>query len=1000
MSHPHKTLNRIIALAVFGYAFILYVLTLAPTASFWDCGEFIAVAHGLQVTHPPGAPFFLLVGRLFTMFMPAEWVAYAMNMMSALCSAVTIMLLYLIIVRLIREWNVAPDEMSFPARFAMYAGAVIGALTFAVTDTFWFNAVEAEVYAMSMFFTAIVVWLPFKWADHMDEPGNERWLVLIAYMFGLALGVHLLNLLAIFFVALIIYFKKTDFTWQSFLIMGAISVAAFLSIYPITVSELPVWSQAFSEASYGLLSPLIFFLLVAIAIAVGIWYTHVNNMHWMNVALVCYAMVMIGYSSYALVFIRSAADPPIDENDPETTSALISYLKREQYGDTPLLRGNSYSNELGQIDRRKEVFFPRRYSGDRRHMSVYAQYSSDLAYFLGYQVNHMYIRYFNWNFVGREADIQDSGWASGFFNDSSHKEHPAHNNYFFLPLLLGLLGLAHHIKRDGKRAFSVGVLFLVTGLAIVVFLNQYPYQPRERDYAYVGSFFAFAIWIGIGATAVLELIAEQVKKSTEYAQYAAAGLMFLAVPGWMLIENYDDHDRSNRYVAPDYAYNLLNSCAPYAILFTNGDNDTFPLWYIQEVEGVRTDVRVVCLSLLNTNWYIKQLKNQWSHESPPLPISYTDEEIDRLDEKFQWRNPNTDFWTPKEVVIPVDKEVIKKRHTLPDGMREPDGPMEGESFELYSPSMDFGMPVDSLDDEIRWYYEGRFLTEIRGEKKYYTYIQDDIILDLLKNNQWVRPIYFAVTVSYDGQLDMQEYFRLEGQAFRVVPKKGQKRSQFGQIEPKIHGERLRSFRFREVDNPNAYFDENIRRMLDQYRTLITQQAVAYQKEGMADSAAFWLKWGEQKVPFETVEGDVTSMVTYAYRYAMAGASEDALRLASEVEEKIMEEFTSDVERIDEVDSQLRNLESEFREARASADMQAARNIQNRSNQLIQARNNVLEAVSYHRSRLVLLQRIYYMLGENERGDGLKDVVMQVAGEWVPFPSDSLENARQAGRLQL
>ncbi len=344
-------------------------------------------------------------------------------------------------------------------------------------------------------------------------------------------------------------------------------------------------------------------------------------------------MIIIGFSSYALVMIRSMQNPPIDENDPQTVQSFVSYINRDQYGQTPLFRGYDYNNDLGRIDRSKKVFFPRRYDEDPSHLKKYAEYSSDWSYFWDYQVGHMYLRYFGWQFIGRDSDVQDSGVNAGFAA-SRNKDNPAHNVYYFIPFIIGLVGMVFHFQKDWKRALAVLALFIMTGFAIVVFLNQYPFQPRERDYSFVGSFFAYSIWIGLGVTGLIELATDLIKQN-KWIAYGIAGICFIGAPMNMLRENYHDHDRSHRYVAPDYAYNLLSSCAPYAILFTNGDNDTFPLWYLQEVEHVRTDVRVVCLSLLNTEWYIKQLKNQWSHESPPLPISYTDEEIDQLPLKFQ-----------------------------------------------------------------------------------------------------------------------------------------------------------------------------------------------------------------------------------------------------------------------------------------------------------------------------------------------------------------------------
>ena len=606
MFSDHNKTNKYLAIFTFFVSLIVYTLTLAPTASFWDAGEFIAVAHGLQVNHPPGAPLYSILGRVASMFMPTEYVALSINFLSSLASAFTVMFLYLIIVRLVREFRPAYDEMSKSDKIGMYGGGLVGALTFAVTDTFWFNAVEAEVYALSMFFTAIVVWLALKWAENHDKAYNERWLVLIAYMFGLAIGVHLLNLLALFFVALIVYFKKKDFTLVSFGLMGVISVLSFLLVYPFTIQELPDWADKIHKSSYGLIGPMTFIFIFMGLIAWGIYYTQKHKHRLANIALISYAMIMIGYSSYSVIMIRSIADPPIDENDPETVEAFVKYLKREQYGETPLLKGKNFDNAIGNINQDKEVFFPRRYSSQPNHVNYYKQYDSDWDFFWSYQINHMYIRYFNWNFIGRVSDMQDTGWQSGFETEK-YPENAASNAYYFIPFLLGVFGLIFHFTSDWRRAFAILTLFFITGIAIIIFLNQTPYQPRERDYAYVGSFFAFAIWVGLGVTGLVDL-AKSYLKDNAVVSYGIVALALIGSPILMGSQNWDDHDRHDRYVAPDYAKNLLNSVAPNAIIFTNGDNDTFPLWYAQEVEGVRTDVRIVCLSLLNTDWYIKQLK--------------------------------------------------------------------------------------------------------------------------------------------------------------------------------------------------------------------------------------------------------------------------------------------------------------------------------------------------------------------------------------------------------
>jgi len=993
MFSNHNTTNRTFALFTFFATLILYCITIAPTASFWDSGEFIAVAHGLQVNHPPGAPFYSLVGRLFSMFMPVSYVALSINFISALSSALTVMLLYLIIIRLVEEFRGPAEEMETMDLIGMYGGALLGAFAFSVTDTFWFNAVEAEVYAPSMFFTAIVVWLALKWSEHHEEPYNERWLVLIAYMFGLALGVHLLNLLALFFVALIIYFKKNNFTLISFSITGAIASVSFLIIYPFTVQMLPGIMDNIERATYGLIGPITFIALVIAVIGGAIYYTHKKNMRIANIVMLCYAMIIIGYSSYSVIFIRSIADPPIDENDPETVEAFISYLEREQYGQTPLLTGYTYDNARGTINQEEEVFFPRRYSGSGAHIQQYANYESDWDFFINYQVNHMYIRYFNWNFIGREADIQDTGWQAGF-TESEYEDNPANNSYFYLPFLLGLFGLIFHFQRDWKRALSILALFIMTGFAIIVFLNQTPLQPRERDYAYVGSFFAFSIWIGMGGVGMVELIKDYLK-SNHSAAYAVLGLLFISIPGLMGYQNFDDHDRSNRYVAPDYAYNLLNSVAPNALIFTNGDNDTFPLWYLQEVEGVRTDVRIVCLSLLNTEWYIKQLRDQWSHESAPLPISLTDEEIEEMTSALSLHQPDT-------INIPVNKDLLKSAFSGDQRYKETIGVKPDTSLEIFREGVDFEMPVDSLDSEVSWFFQGRSAgPDGQGNQRYYTQVQDEVIIDILKTNNWLRPVYFANTVSTTSQLNLQNYFRFEGKAFRVVPKHKQAGS-FGWMDPDIHAERLRSFQFREWNNPDLYLDENIRRMLGNYRYSITELADNYRRIGKADSARKWLRWGEENIPFNFLEGEsaVNSLVLYAYSYAQVDDSTNAQRLADTGKREILDKLRRSIDRYDEIQNRIVSTNEEIKQARMNADMEEQRRLRSRVQQITSQRDNIARDINFAISHLTILQRIYFMAGADETAIALADEVNAITSSRIGLPTTREENKAQFDEFGL
>lgn len=865
-----KRTEKLVAAAVFIYAAVIYLLTVAPATSFWDSGEFIAIANRLQVSHPPGAPFYMLVGRLFSMFVPTQYIAFAVNLVSVFSSAFTVLFLHLIIVRLVREWQGHPATWNPIDRIVALVGGVVGACTFAVTDSFWFNAVEAEVYALSMLFTAAVVYLILRWREeaaleeerlnsgqHRFGLATNRYLILISYLFGLAIGIHLLNLLAIFFIALIVfYIEFENVEWSPKQLFwglvgtGAISSLAFLVVYPGIVQILP-----------GVLgdspSPVMFMLLTFAAIGFGVYWTQKQGMQALNLVMLCLTVVMIGYSSYTLIFIRSAANPPIDENDPETVDAIVSYLKREQYGNTPVLKGFTYDNALGNVDTRngREKYFPRRYSPDPNHMRVYAQYNSDSEFFWQYQIGHMYVRYFMWNFVGRASDVQDAPAITGFSSAESEQfyyqtpsEKASKNAYYGLPLLLGLIGAAFHFMKDWRRAFAVLVLFLITGIGIILYLNQTPFQPRERDYAYVASFFSFSIWVGIGATGLLRLVYDFLKQRFEDGALKPVVLgsgvaVFAAVPLLMMLVNFHDHDRSGRYVAGDYAYNMLVGLEHDAVLFTNGDNDTFPLWYLQEVEGVRQDVRVANLSLLNTPWYVRQLKNQYSRDSSPLPISMTEGAIDDL---------QIMPWKPQVLELPVDKKAIL-------GTSEMDSRIQWEDSSL-------------IESPMKWLVEGRPYSEEFN----LLYAADQAALNILVTNaqqQWKRPIYFAVTVSPDGQLNLQDYFQLEGQANRVVPIKHD--DQLGRVVSGLTDEKLRLFRFRGLNDPDVYFDENIRRMTDNYRNIFSHTAENMGRHGKVEEALDLLDWFSEQVPFSTIPGDEMSFAFMAQAYASLGEIEKA-----------------------------------------------------------------------------------------------------------------------------
>lgn len=921
-------LHHAVAGLVFTASLLLYLFTVTPTAAFWDCGEFIAISNGLQVSHPPGAPFYMLVGRLFSMFAGSpERIAYMVNLVSVLSSAGTILLTHLSIVRLVQHWQPPAAERSWTDHLAALAGGVVGAMAFAASDSFWFNATEAEVYAPSMFFTALVVWLILKWSEdaaveEMALPGTERhpfglsanrYLVIIAYMFGLALGVHLLNLLAMFFCALIFYFSEverdewtTRQRWTGLIGVLAVSGFVFLLIYPGIVQWLPTMMRAMGSIAIPT-------LLISAVLVWFIWWTHQRGRLALNLLGLALATVLIGYSTYAVIFIRSAANPPIDENDPETVEAVVSYLKREQYGESGFkLSGQGYDNATGAFVQKS---MPRRHSQDPSHIREYQRYDSDLGFFFGYQVNYMYWRYFLWQFVGKDSDVQGAPAITGFgFVDDAIEgkmevrqtpsERKSRNVYYALPLLLGLFGMAYHLWRDWRRASAVGLLFFLTGLGIILYLNQTPYQPRERDYSYVASFFAFALWIGIGATGLVELaahalgrggrmpvaadpeplgddtdetpsrrtvVARPVGSTGLVAGAVVAVIAFLAVPGLMLAQNYDDHDRSKQYVAPDYAYNMLQSVDENAVLFTNGDNDTFPLWYAQEVEHVRRDVRVTVLSLLQTPWMMKQLKNQSSRTSAPVPMDLTDAQIDEVGAVGGIQ------WTPRTETLPVPdpmgaptSEVA--RASGPGGLR-PEFTMSGVPGVL---ARDAGL----VERPMQWRIEGRQY----GPDFTILGSNDLAIVSMIRTNaqnDWKRPFYFAVTVAPDGQVGLGDHLQLEGQAQRVVPIRTNEA--LGRVAGDIALERMRRFRFRGLADTTAYFDENIRRMVDNYRNVYSRVAEGLAAQGRNADAVALLDTLMERVPFSTIGGDARSYAFMAQAYGRAGAADRVARVFAQAQ---------------------------------------------------------------------------------------------------------------------
>ena len=969
----YRLLNNVGGWIAFLISATVYLMTIEPTASFWDCGEFIATAFKLEVGHPPGAPFFMLMARLFSLFASdVENVAMMVNAMSGLFSALTILFLFWTITYFAKRMLVKEGEMNLGQMIAILGSGMVGALAYTFSDTFWFSAVEGEVYASSSLFTAIVFWLITKWDGVADEKYNGRWIVLIAFFMGLSIGVHLLNLLAIPAIVFVVYFRKYKPTRNgiiaaslvSVVLLGAIMYGIIQGIFKVAswfeLLFVNSWSLPFNSGLLFYIGLLIILIVASIYVTTrvvnpilkatvitlflflsgiplminnaffwilflpGVWalvyYFKKLEPIW-NTVVLSVAMILVGYSTFAMILIRSNVDPPLDENDPENVFALISYLNREQYGDRPLFYGQTFSAQLNreepynigdpvylkkdgkyvEIDKKQSpnydsqfcMLFPRMYSPEGSHVSAYKSWTDfkgktvnwvmndgsvqkiskptfveNIKFFFKYQVGWMYFRYFMWNFSGRQNDIQGHGsilngnWITGIpfidemrLGPQDNLPEPLQNNkaknvYFMLPLILGLIGMYFHYVKESKGFVIVLLLFFFTGLAIVLYLNQTPYQPRERDYAYAGSFYAFAIWIGLGVAALYNILAKRGPK--EIIAGAITAVCLFAVPGLMANQNWDDHDRSNCYSARDFAKNYLNSCEKNAILFTNGDNDTFPLWYAQEVEGIRTDVRVVNLSLLNTDWYISQMQRK-AYDSEALPISFTKDEIAG----------------ERRVYVPII-ERIKTSVDIGEAIKfvrseSPDAKVPISQTEMinFVPSRNFSFRVDSAkvinNGTIKPSMAGRMVKSIDWKvSKNYLYKSDLAILDMLYNNNWDRPVNFAITVGGDSYMNLENYFRLDGLAYRLTPVKADNRDgQTGWIDTDIlYDNLMNKFVWGNINLKEVYLNENNLRMTMNFRNNFARLAMALIDEGKRDSAVKVLDRCLEIMPDETVPYNV------------------------------------------------------------------------------------------------------------------------------------------------
>ena len=1018
----YNKINNLVGWLTFAVAAFTYCMTIEPTASFWDCPEFITTGYKLEVGHPPGAPFFMLTANLFSQFASdATQVAKMVNIMSALMSAACILFLFWSITHLTKKL-ICPDdkEMTTGKLITIMGSGLVGALAYTWSDTFWFSAVEGEVYAYSSLFTAVVFWLILKWENRANEPHSDRWLILIAYLTGLSIGVHLLNLLCIPAIVLVYYYKKNpnaNLKGSLIALAGSMILVAVV-LYGIVPGIVKVggWFELLFVNDFGLpfnTGVIIYMIILAASIIWGVYesytvksrkrmnisflttvgllgipfyghgwssvfigiivlailaiYLFANigekyrvSARTLNTSLLAMMMIVVGYSSYAVIVIRSSANTPMDQNSPEDIFTLGEYLGREQYGTRPLFYGQTYASkpalkpteggcvydveEGAPVYQRKEkerpdekdsyeivrhkteykyaqnMLFPRMYSdahaqayedwlggvegrqvpydqcGEMIMVKIPTQWDN-IKFFFIYQLNYMYWRYFMWNFAGRQNDIQGQGeiehgnWITGIsFIDnmligdqtllpSELKNNKGHNVFYCLPLILGLIGLfwqAYKGEKGIQQFWIVFFLFFMTGLAIVLYLNQTPQQPRERDYAYAGSFYAFAIWIGLGV---------------------AASVVCLLVPVQMVSQTWDDHDRSDRYTCRDFGQNYLNSVPEKGnpILFTNGDNDTFPLWYNQETEGVRTDVRVCNLSYLQTDWYIDQMRRP-AYDSPSVPINWN---------RIDYVSGHNEAVYVRPDAMPTILEFYKKNPE--EAAKEfGDNPYELKNILEHwvrSPKEDLQMiPTDSIvikldkeaikrsgmltPDSIPEYMH----ISLKGKRVLYK--SELMMLEMLANTNWERPMYMAITVGSDNHLNLTNNFLQEGLAYRITPFDNAKLGRRLDSE-KMYDNLMNKFKFGGIDNPDIYLDETVLRMCDTHRRMFVQLTSQLIKEGKKDKALKALDYCEKVIPSTTVPHDylMSSSKEMAENYLALGQPQKAEKILNELANNAVEYAT-------------------------------------------------------------------------------------------------------------
>jgi len=927
----YQKINNITGWAIFAIATVVYWLTVEPTASYWDCGEFIAVSYKLEVPHPPGAPLFLLIGRMFSFLAMGDLqkVAYWINISSVLASGFTILFLFWTITLLGRKIFAIEKGKETAGQIMMLVGSgAIGALAYTFSDSFWFSAVEAEVYAMSSFFTAFVFWAILKWEVIEDESLANKWIILISYMMGLSIGVHLLNLVTIPALGLIYYFKKYPVTRNGVIAALVISGSFLILINNIIIPGFP-WIAGKLEVlfvnSFGLPfgSGIIFFGIALItALVYGIYQSQIKVRVLLNTVLVSLGFILIGYSSYTSLIIRSRYNPPIDENNPENVMSFVSYLLREQYGSRPLLHGQYFDAKLEDqvagapiyikgkdkyeisdrkidyiYDPQRTTILPRAYSNDPKHISLYRQYMGlgenelpnfvdNLQFMFSYQLGQMYTRYFLWNFAGRESDLQGADWLKPW---DAAKEVPAEfannkarNNFFMIPLLIGLIGVFYHYAKHRKDFYVLAILFFLTGIALVLYLNSPPVEPRERDYIYAGSFYVFAMWIGIGVMALAEFFGT--KSGNLMRGAVIATVVSLSVPLIMGQQGWNDHNRAKRYFSVDSARNFLASCEPNAILFTGGDNDTFPLWYVQEVEGFRTDVRVIVLSYFNTDWYIDQMTLQ-AYESAPLPFSLSHD-------NYRQGGPNDylpyiDNPNIKGGAINLNQYLKLIREDHP-GLKVPTRLGSYNSI----PSKTLFLPIDSagviakeiIPKDMESLVTSQMVFNLkRGGVEKNTLM----ILDLIANNNWERPIYFNNTSLQGVSVDLSPYVVQEGATYRLLPVHNlNPRSELVNTDI-MYRNVMERFQFRGLNDPKVYNSIDHRNFALNQRSTFNSLAAALIRENKIEEARKVIFRSLEAIPDNSILYDYTSAQTIKLLFSL-GEREKAKEIATVMGERANE----------------------------------------------------------------------------------------------------------------